>query len=191
MRLISLCLHRNRTWPHGSTQTCLDCGRKRLYTIGQPPGPWRTTLPGDRHRQQSSAGERHDMNKLRKFIPRLLLWLFSVAAVLAVGCAVNKAYTIHPGSISIGNDGGAFDSRTADFLSEEKAFLDSFNNKHEPQPVMAALAQAQQQYIVTKAAYLTWRAAQTAAALADLNNQKTQLTNAVGGVATAQKGSGQ
>jgi hypothetical protein len=120
-----------------------------------------------------------------------MLWIASLTFVFYIGCAANSAYIIHPGSIAIGSDGGSFDSHTADFLSDERKFLDSYKGKTEPAAVQSFLNVAEKQYAITKASYLNWRNVQTAVALADLNNQKTELTTAVGNVAAAQKTSGQ
>lgn len=114
--------------------------------------------------------------------------VFLVLVVALLGCAAKQPYVIHPGSIPLASDNGAFDSHTADFLSEERAFLDSFKGKTEPQAVQEALEYAEKQYTVTKASYLAWRGAQTAANLAALNVDKTKLTNATGAVATATQG---
>ena len=108
--------------------------------------------------------------------------------LILVGCAASNQYIIHPNSIPIGNDGGAFDSHTADFLSEERAFLDSFKGKTEPKPVAEALEYAEKQYQVTKASYLAWRAAQTVANLNALTTNKTVLTSAIGSVARISNG---
>lgn len=116
------------------------------------------------------------------------LLAITLLALALWGCAANKAYVIHPGSIPLANDGGAFDSHTADFLSDERAALDSYKGKVEPKVVMEALEYAEQQYQITKASYLAWRAAQTVANLAALNQNKTKLTDAVGKVAAAQGG---
>lgn len=117
-------------------------------------------------------------------------WLLGSMLMFYSGCAANKAYVIHPGSIAIGNDGGAFDSRTADYLSDTRAFLDSFKGKTEPQPVANALLEAEEYYQKAKTAYLAWRTAQTAVNLATLNQAKTTLTTMVGKVATAQANGG-
>lgn len=114
--------------------------------------------------------------------------LILVAVAFLLGCAAKQPYVIHPGSIPLASDGGAFDSHTADFLAEERTFLDSFKGKTEPSAVQEALEYAEKQYSITKASYLTWRTAQTAANLAALNVDKTKLTNATGQVATATQG---
>lgn len=124
---------------------------------------------------------------IRQYLRNVLItWaLFLLLLALPLGCAIAK-YQIHQGAISIGNDAGSFDSHTADFLSEERAFLDSFKGKTEPKLVTEALEYAEKQYQITKASYLAWRATQTADTLAKLNQDKTALTGAIGQVSQAQ-----
>lgn len=132
---------------------------------------------------------RWESKLLNKILISGMMWL-ALASIVWIGCAAKQPYVIHPGSIALGNDGGAFDSHTGDFLSDEKAFLDSFHGKVEPAAVTTALTGAERQYAAAKAAYLAWRTAQTVANLNRLNEAKTDLTSAVGMVASAQSQGG-
>jgi hypothetical protein len=37
------CRHRHPSWPFYKYQVCLDCGARRPYVIGLPPGRWHHT----------------------------------------------------------------------------------------------------------------------------------------------------
>ena len=114
----------------------------------------------------------------------------SLGLALMFGTVSCARYQIHPGSIPVAGDKGMFDSQTADFLSEEKAFLDDAATHPEyPVVVKNLLGTAQKQYEETKRLYLGWRALQTAENLAALQQSKSDLKGAVEKVNAAQAAS--